>query len=120
MNDLAHRKKRLALSVGEAVRFIRELRAMSQEQLAALAELPPPAVVAIENDRIPLGVRQARALAMALRCHPGVLLFPDWGFTCPPADADRKPEKAQTRRVSAPAGSYARTAKPGAATESIA
>lgn len=104
MKNLATRKKRVALSVGEAVRFIRELRELTQEQLAALAELPLPAVAAIENDRIPLGVRQARALAAALRCHPGVLLFPDWGFTSPPADEQRGVESR--RHIEEQTGPY--------------
>lgn len=40
--------------------------------------IPEPAHVAIENDRVRLGVERAKMLAQALKCHPGVLVFPGW------------------------------------------
>jgi transcriptional regulator with XRE-family HTH domain len=92
------KKKRIALSVGEAVRFIRELRALSQEQLARLAGIPETAISAIEDDRVPLGMRQAKSLAAALRCHPGMLLFPDWGFAGQATDRQRNEEPQHQAR----------------------
>jgi transcriptional regulator with XRE-family HTH domain len=35
-------------------------------------------ISAIENDRVRLGVERAKTLARALKCHPGVLVFPGW------------------------------------------
>jgi transcriptional regulator with XRE-family HTH domain len=71
-------KRRVSVSVGESVRIIRELQGLSQLQLAKKTSMAQSTISAIENDRISLGVERAKALARALRCHPGVLLFPGW------------------------------------------
>jgi transcriptional regulator with XRE-family HTH domain len=71
-------KKRISVSVGESVRIIRELQQLSQNQLAQLTGIPQTSISAIENNRVRLGVERAKVLARALKCHPGVLVFPGW------------------------------------------
>ena len=71
-------KKRVAVSVGESVRIIRQLQDLSQNELAARSGIPQATISAIENGRVRLGVERAKVLARALRCHPGVLVFPGW------------------------------------------
>jgi transcriptional regulator with XRE-family HTH domain len=71
-------KKRVPVSVGESVRIIRELQGMTQNQLAERTGIPQATLSAIENDRVRLGVERAKVLARALKCHPGVLVFPGW------------------------------------------
>jgi transcriptional regulator with XRE-family HTH domain len=71
-------KKRISVSVGESVRIVRELQELSQNQLSALTGIPQATISAIENDRVKLGVERAKTLARALKCHPGVLVFPGW------------------------------------------
>ncbi len=71
-------KKRINVSVGESVRILRELQELSQTQLARLTGIPQATISAIENDRVRLGVERAKVLAKALKCHPGVLVFPGW------------------------------------------
>ena len=71
-------RKRVAVSVGESVRIIRELQELSQNELAERTGIPQATISAIENDRVRLGVERAKVLARALRCHPGVLVFPGW------------------------------------------
>lgn len=71
-------KKRITVSVGESVRILRELQELSQSQLARLTGIPQATISAIENDRVRLGVERAKVLAKALKCHPGVLVFPGW------------------------------------------
>lgn len=71
-------KKRVAVSVGESVRIIRELQELSQNELAERTGIPQATISAIEHDRVRLGVERAKVLAQALRCHPGVLVFPGW------------------------------------------
>jgi transcriptional regulator with XRE-family HTH domain len=71
-------KKRVSVSVGESVRIIRELQELSQGDLAKLTRIPQSTISAIENDRVRLGVERAKVLARALKCHPGVLVFPGW------------------------------------------
>jgi transcriptional regulator with XRE-family HTH domain len=60
------------------VRIIRELQELSQNQLSKLTGIPQATISAIENDRVRLGVERAKVLARALKCHPGVLVFPSW------------------------------------------
>jgi transcriptional regulator with XRE-family HTH domain len=78
MKEYRSAKKRITVSVGESVRIIRELQEISQNQLSQLTGIPQAAISAIENDRVRLGVERAKILARALKCHPGVLVFPGW------------------------------------------
>ncbi len=71
-------EKQIKVTVGESVRIIRELQGMSQNDLAKATGIPQPTISAIENDRINLGVERAKQLALSLKCHPAVLVFPGW------------------------------------------
>lgn len=71
-------RRRVAVSVEESVRIIRELQGYSQNQLSRLTGIPQPTICAIENGRVRLGVERPRTLARALKCHPAVLVFPGW------------------------------------------
>lgn len=78
MSQFRPAKKRVAVSVGESGRIIRELQGMTQNQLAERTGIPQATLSAIENDRVRLGVERAKVLARALKCHPAVLVFPGW------------------------------------------
>lgn len=78
MKEFRPAKKRLAVSVGESVRIVRELQGFSQNQLAQRTGIPQATLSAIENGRVRLGVERAKVLAKALKCHPAVLVFPGW------------------------------------------
>ena len=71
-------RKRVEVSPGEPVRVLRELQELSQNELAKRTGIPQATISAIENDRVRLGVERAKVLAHALRCHPGLLVFPGW------------------------------------------
>ena len=71
-------KSRVAVSVGDSVRIVRELQELSQNELAQRTGIPQATLSAIENNRVRLGVERAKVLARALKCHPGVLVFPGW------------------------------------------
>ncbi len=78
MKGYRRARKRVAVSVGESVRIIRELQELSQNELAERTGIPQATISAIENDRVRLGVERAKVLGRALKCHPGVLVFPGW------------------------------------------
>lgn len=78
MKGYRQARKRVAVSVGESVRIIRELQELSQNELAERTGISQATISAIENDRVRLGVERAKVLARALKCHPGVLVFPGW------------------------------------------
>ena len=78
MKEYRRARKRVAVSVGESVRIVRELQGLSQNELAQRTGISQATISAIENDRVRLGVERAKTLARALKCHPGVLVFPGW------------------------------------------
>ena len=78
MKNFVKAKKSIDVSVGESVKIIRELQEMSQNDLAKASGIPQSTISAIENDRVKLGVERAKVLAIALKCHPSVLVFPGW------------------------------------------
>ena len=78
MKDYKIAKRHIDVSVGESVRILRELQEMSQNELAKETGIPQSTISAIENNRVNLGVERAKQLAIALKCHPAVLVFPGW------------------------------------------
>ena len=78
MENYRKAKKTVEVSVGESVRIMRELQELSQSELANLTGIPQSTISGIENDRINIGVERAKTLAVALKCHPAVLVFPGW------------------------------------------
>ncbi|MGB5104840.1 MAG: helix-turn-helix transcriptional regulator [Steroidobacteraceae bacterium] len=78
MREFRLAKRRVEVSVGDSVRILRELQELTQAQLAELTGIPQSTISAIENGRINLGVARAKVLARALKCHPAVLVFPNW------------------------------------------
>ena len=79
MSEYRPAKKRITVSVGESVRIIRELQELSQNQLSQLTGIPQATISAIENDQVRLGGGCARVLARALKCPPGILVYPRLG-----------------------------------------
>jgi len=78
MRQFRPAKRRVEVSVGDSVRILRELQELTQGQLAELTGIPQSTISAIENGRVNLGVERAKVLARALKCHPAVLVFPNW------------------------------------------
>ena len=66
------------LTPADSLRIMREFADLSQNALAERSGIPQSTISAIENGRANLGVDRAKTLARALRCHPAVLVFPDW------------------------------------------
>lgn len=79
--DVRPAKARVAVSVGDSVRIVRELQGLTQSELARRTKIPQSTISAIENDNVNLGVERAKVLARVLRCHPAVLVFPGWEVT---------------------------------------
>jgi transcriptional regulator with XRE-family HTH domain len=78
MKNYRRAKQTVNVTVGESVRIMRELQEFSQSDLAKLTGIPQSTISGIENDRINIGVERAKTLAVALKCHPAVLVFPGW------------------------------------------
>lgn len=85
MKNFRRAKKTVNVSVGESVRIIRELQGYSQNELASVSRISQATISAIEHDRVKLGIDRAKVLALALHCHPAVLVFPGWEIGKAPA-----------------------------------
>lgn len=71
-------RPRVTLSPGDAVRVGREVQELTQAELGKAAGLAQHTISAIENGRIALGIERAERIALALKIHPAVLLWPNW------------------------------------------
>lgn len=73
-------RPRVFLSPGEMLRNIRELQEMSQVDLAKASGVSQVNISALECGVARLGADRAEKLARALKTHPAILLWPNWGF----------------------------------------
>ncbi|MBX3693949.1 MAG: helix-turn-helix transcriptional regulator [Steroidobacteraceae bacterium] len=78
MSQFRPARRRVKVTPAESLRIVRELQELSQNELSKLCGIPQTTISAIENGRVRLGVERAKVLARALKCHPAVLVFPDW------------------------------------------
>jgi len=67
-----------AVTPGEALKMLRELQGLSQNDLAKLTGISQSNISALESGVKQMGRDRAITLAKALHVHPAVLLFPDF------------------------------------------
>jgi len=77
-NEFAKAKVHSEISPGEALKMLRELQGLSQNNLEKMTGISQSNISAIENGSKQLGRERAIIFAKALRVHPAVLLFPDY------------------------------------------
>lgn len=80
MSEFVKSKTRVNLTPGASIRVARELMGWSQNDLAQKSGIPQSTISGLESNRISLGVERAKKLAVVLRVHPSVLLFPQWNI----------------------------------------
>ena len=68
----------ITMTPGEMIRHLRELKEMSQLDLAKATGISQTNISAIENDRVEIGKQRSIALAEALDVHPGSIMFADY------------------------------------------
>lgn len=79
--------------------------------LAEVSGIAQAMLSTIENGRVRLGVKRAKVLARALRCHPAVLVFPGWSMRL---ILQRNARSTRTRRRWARARTFSRARLAGA------
>ena len=70
-------RKRAAMTTGEAIRMLRELKGWTQEELARRSGINAKNISLLENDRIDIGKRRTEEFAMAFKVHPAIIMFPE-------------------------------------------
>lgn len=81
MNEFEKATVHASMSPGEALRMLRELQGLSQNDLSALTGIDQSNISAIENGAKSMGRDRALTFAKALHVHPAVLLFPDFDIS---------------------------------------
>lgn len=77
-NDFIEAQVHTHVTLGEALRMLRELQDLSQNELAKITGISQPNISALENGSKQMGRNTALVLAKVLHVHPAVLLFPDY------------------------------------------
>jgi len=99
-------RQRANLSPGQALKTIRELQEMTQEDLARASGISQAAISAMEHDKVKIGLSRARTLARALRVHPAVIVFGDWDD--PKVEVNKKAPPPKIDRIAAKTRSHQR------------
>lgn len=68
----------IIMSPGEMIKNLRELKEISQLELARLTGISQTNISAIENGRVEIGKQRAIAIAEALDVHPASIMFADY------------------------------------------
>jgi len=71
-------KSRAALSTGEVIRMLRELKGWTQGELADRSGISATNISLLENEKIDIGKRRAEQLARAFNVHPAIVMFPEY------------------------------------------
>jgi transcriptional regulator with XRE-family HTH domain len=91
-------KRYATVTPGEAIRMLRMLQEMSQVDLARATGIPQPGISALESGKEKLGVERAETLAQALKVHPVVLLYPNFGSESAQPAKVRTHKEARAKR----------------------
>lgn len=76
--DFVKARVHSSLTPGEALKMLRELQGLSQNDLSQKTGISQSNISALESNTRQMGRDRALVLAKALHVHPAVLLFPDF------------------------------------------
>jgi transcriptional regulator with XRE-family HTH domain len=71
-------KRHVALTTGEVIRMLRELKGWTQADLAERCNISPTNISLLENAKVEIGKKRAELIAKALGVHPAIIMFPEY------------------------------------------
>ena len=71
-------KRHAALTTGEVIRMLRDLKGWTQTELAKRSEISPTNISLLENGKVEIGKKRAEQIAKAFGVHPAILMFPEY------------------------------------------
>lgn len=71
-------KAHIALSTGEVIKMLRELKGWTQAEIARRSGIGVTNISLLENDKIDIGKKRAEQLANAFGVHPAIIMFPEY------------------------------------------
>lgn len=77
-NNFSPAKQHAALSTGEVIRMLRDLKGWTQNDLAKRSGISFTNLSLLENDRVEIGKKRVEQLAKAFDVHPAIIMFPEY------------------------------------------
>jgi transcriptional regulator with XRE-family HTH domain len=71
-------KPHIAITTGEVIRMLRELKGWTQAELATRCGIRATNISLLENDKVDIGKKRAEHLAKAFGIHPAIIMFPEY------------------------------------------
>ncbi|OGR82512.1 MAG: hypothetical protein A2901_00395 [Elusimicrobia bacterium RIFCSPLOWO2_01_FULL_54_10] len=69
-------RRRINLTSGDMIRFLREAKEWTQEELARRSGISATNLSLLENDRVDIGKKRAFQIAKAFGVHPATIMYP--------------------------------------------
>lgn len=77
-SEFVSAKSYTALSTGEVIRMLRELKGWTQGELANHSGISVTNISLLENKKVEIGKKRAEHLANAFNVHPAIIMFPEY------------------------------------------
>jgi transcriptional regulator with XRE-family HTH domain len=74
-------KKHTLLTTGEVIKFLREFKEISQQELANQSGITTTNLSLLENNKIDIGKKRAIQIAKVFNIHPAIIMFPEYPST---------------------------------------
>lgn len=76
--DFIPARKHAAITTGEVIRMLRELKGWTQEELALKSGINAKNISLLENNKVEIGKKRTEQLAHAFNVHPAIIMFPEY------------------------------------------
>jgi transcriptional regulator with XRE-family HTH domain len=76
-NNIVTAKPHAALTTGEVILMLRELKGWTQADLAKRSGISATNISLLEHGKVEIGKRRAEQLAKAFDIHPAIIMFPE-------------------------------------------
>ena len=76
--EFVSEKPHTAITTGEVIRMLRELKGWTQIELATRCSISATNISLLENDKVDIGKKRAEQLAKAFGIHPAIIMFPEY------------------------------------------
>ena len=78
INKFVNAEAHAALTTGEVIRMLRELKNWTQQTLAKRSGISVTNLSLLENEKIEIGKKRVVQLALAFDVHPAIIMFPEY------------------------------------------
>ena len=77
-NEFIPAKPHAALTTGEVIRMLRDLKGWTQTELAQRSGISASNISLLENEKVDIGKKRAEQIAKAFDVHPAIIMFPEY------------------------------------------